>query len=49
MSPFLGLGRKGNITSSRLLVRGKRLTEIGKDCVYIIAEIGQNHQGELDH
>ena len=24
-----------------------RLTEIGKDDVYIIAEIGQNHQGEL--
>ncbi len=25
------------------------LTDLGKDCVYIIAEIGQNHQGDFGH
>ena len=31
------------------LIGGNKLTVIGKDRIYLIAEIGQNHQGDLSH
>ena len=46
----MGSAEKSNIAgASNFIMRGSALSEIGQDRIYIIAEIGQNHQGEFAH